>query len=103
MITDQTTTARPATTTGPSAPAVGEGSNHELAATGQVGAATRLRARTRRLAERGMATAEYAVGILAAVALALVVLKVFTDNSFFSLLLGFVSDLIGKAGAMIPR
>lgn len=59
------------------------------------------RSTLRRTCERGMATAEYAVGILAAVALALVLLKVFTDNSFFSVLLKFVTNLIGKAGGML--
>lgn len=53
--------------------------------------------------ERGMATAEYAVGILAAVALALVLLRVFTDNRFFTQLLKFVTGLIGKVGTMLPR
>lgn len=50
-----------------------------------------------------MATAEYAVGILAAVALALVLLRVFTDNRFFTQLLKFVTGLIGKVGSMLPR
>lgn len=59
------------------------------------------RAKLRRTCERGMATAEYAVGILAAVALALVLLKVFTDNSFFTVILKFVTNLIGKAGGML--
>ena len=57
--------------------------------------------RRRTLLERGMATAEYAVGILAAVALALVLLHIFTDQDFFEVLLKFVVDLIGKAAAMI--
>ncbi|GAA2183142.1 hypothetical protein GCM10009785_25460 [Brooklawnia cerclae] len=52
--------------------------------------------------QRGMATAEYAVGILAAVALALVLLKIFTNNDFFSTLLKFVVGLIGKASGMLP-
>lgn len=51
--------------------------------------------------QRGMATAEYAVGILAAVALALVLLKVFNDNAFFDTLLKFVVGLIGKVGGML--
>ncbi|RLP09788.1 DUF4244 domain-containing protein [Propionibacterium australiense] len=55
----------------------------------------------RRAYERGMATAEYAVGILAAAALALVLLHVFTDNSFFQKMLKFVVDLIGKIAPMI--
>lgn len=56
----------------------------------------------RRAWQRGMATAEYAVGILAAVALALVLLRVFTDEGFFSTLLKFVVGLIGKVGGMLP-
>lgn len=55
----------------------------------------------RRACQRGMATAEYAVGILAAVALALVLLRVFTDNKFFAQMLKLVTQLIGKAGGMI--
>lgn len=51
--------------------------------------------------QRGMATAEYAVGILAAVALALVLLNIFNHNDFFTTLLKFVVGLIGKVGMMI--
>lgn len=58
-------------------------------------------AQMRRLAERGMVTAEYAVGILAAVALALVLLKVFNDNSVLDALLHYVTQLIGKLGTYI--
>lgn len=62
-----------------------------------VPAVTSSRGSKLRLAcQRGMATAEYAVGILAAVALALVLLKVFNDNAFFDVLLRFVVDLIKK-------
>lgn len=43
----------------------------------------RLHRRTNKLAERGMSTAEYAVGILAAVTFALVLLRIFNDNRFF--------------------
>jgi predicted DNA-binding protein (UPF0278 family) len=46
----------------------------------------------RQRCERGMATAEYAVGILAAVALALVLLKVFKADGF----LNMITDIIGK-------
>lgn len=56
----------------------------------------------RRALHRGMATAEYAVGILAAVALALVLLNIFNNNEFFSTLLKFVVGLIGKLGGMLP-
>ena len=55
----------------------------------------------RRAYERGMATAEYAVGILAAVALALVLLRIITDNSFFSRLLRIVLQILERVGAMI--
>jgi len=50
----------------------------------------------RRLAERGMATVEYAIGILAAAALALVLLRIITGADFFSVLLKFVVGLIAK-------
>lgn len=55
----------------------------------------------RRTWQRGMATAEYAVGILAAIALALVLLNVFQDSDFISAVLKFVTSLVGKAGGMI--
>ncbi|MDR1355409.1 MAG: DUF4244 domain-containing protein [Propionibacteriaceae bacterium] len=45
-----------------------------------------------RRSERGMATAEYAIGILAAVAFALVLLKVFRSNGF----LGLITQLVAK-------
>ena len=59
------------------------------------------RIQLRRACQRGMATAEYAVGILAAVALALVLLKIFNDNEFFTTMLRFVLDLIGRVGGMV--
>lgn len=59
------------------------------------------RQRLVRAAERGMVTAEYAVGILAAVALALVLLKVFHDNSIFTALLHYVTQLIGQLSSYI--
>lgn len=52
--------------------------------------------------QRGMATAEYAVGILAAVALALVLLGIFNDSKFISEMLKFVTGLIGKISAALP-
>lgn len=60
----------------------------ELAATGP--------STLRRWGQRGMVTAEYAVGILAAIALALVLVKVFNDNEFFTELLKQVTALIGQ-------
>ena len=62
---------------------------------------TRLN-RFRTTIERGMATAEYAVGILAAVALALVLLKVVTNNGFFTAVLKVVTGIIGKISGMLP-
>lgn len=57
--------------------------------------------RARRLAERGMVTAEYAVGILSAVAFALVLLKVFHDNSVFTAMLHYVTGVIGQLSSQI--
>ncbi|MFT3887920.1 MAG: DUF4244 domain-containing protein [Arachnia sp.] len=48
--------------------------------------------RVRRLAERGLTTVEYAVGLLAAAAAALVLLRIFNDNAFFQTLYTFVVD-----------
>ena len=58
--------------------------------------ARRSASQLRRACQRGMATAEYAVGILAAIALALVLMKVFNDNEFFTELLKQVTALIGQ-------
>lgn len=55
----------------------------------------------RRAAQRGMVTAEYAVGILAAVALALVLLKIFTNNDFFTMLLKFVLKILNTVSGQI--
>ncbi|MGA4668953.1 DUF4244 domain-containing protein [Propionibacteriaceae bacterium Y1923] len=56
---------------------------------------------TRRLAERGMSTAEYAVGILAAVSFALVLLRVVTDAEFFKTALKVVLKILGWVGGQI--
>lgn len=67
------------------------------------GATTVARAHKRavKLAQRGMSTAEYAIGILAAVTFALVLLRIFNDNQFFKTsfdvvlkVMGWVSDKI---------
>lgn len=47
-------------------------------------------------AERGMATVEYAIGVLAAAAVALVLLRIFNDNSFFQTLFDWVVGLLKK-------
>ena len=49
-----------------------------------------------------MATAEYAVGVMAAVAVALVLLKIVTGQDFFGAMLKFVVDIIGKLGGQLP-
>ena len=64
--------------------------------------ATNRRLAMRRAWQRGMATAEYAVGILAAVALALVLFNIFADSDFVTAMTKFVVDLITKAGAFLP-
>ena len=46
--------------------------------------------RVLRLADRGLTTVEYAVGLLAAAAAALVLLRIFSDNDFFKALYDFV-------------
>ena len=61
----------------------------------------RYRAARNKLIDRGMATAEYAVGILAAVALALVMLKIVTHQEVFTKLLKLVVGIIGKAVGMM--
>jgi hypothetical protein len=68
---------------------------------GRRGRLTRAADRTGRTLQRGMATAEYAVGILAAVALALVLLKIVTGQSFFSEMLKVVLGVLNKAGSQI--
>ncbi|WOT08219.1 DUF4244 domain-containing protein [Cutibacterium acnes] len=62
----------------------------------------RYRAACNKIIDRGMATAEYAVGMLAAVALALVLLKIVTHQEVFTKLLKLVVSIIGKAGGMLP-
>ncbi|HOA27010.1 MAG TPA: DUF4244 domain-containing protein [Arachnia sp.] len=63
--------------------------------------AERRRARVRRLAERGLTTVEYAVGLLAAAAAALVLLRIFNDNTFFQTLFTFVVDAFRNISAGI--
>ena len=46
----------------------------------------------RRLAERGLTTVEYAIGLLGAAA-ALLILRIFNDNSFFETAFKFVTDI----------
>jgi len=55
-----------------------------------------VKAKGRQLSERGMATAEYAVGILAAVALALVLMKVFNGDTFLTLVVKLITAIFSK-------
>ncbi|AQP49063.1 hypothetical protein BW730_17755 [Tessaracoccus aquimaris] len=50
----------------------------------------------RRLAQRGLTTVEYAIGLLAAAAVALVLLRIFNDNTFFKTMFDWVIDIFGK-------
>lgn len=52
--------------------------------------------RIRRLAQRGLTTVEYAIGLLAAAAVALVLLRIFNDNAFFKTLFDWVIDIFGQ-------
>lgn len=61
----------------------------------------RARGRGIILAERGMATAEYAVGILSAVALALVLFNLLKGSPFISELIKRLTEIIGKIGQSV--
>lgn len=50
----------------------------------------------RRFIERGLTTVEYAIGLLAAAALALVLLRIFNDNTFFQTMFDWVIAVFGK-------
>ena len=55
----------------------------------------------RRLAERGLTTVEYAIGLVAAATAALVLLRIFNDNAFFQTLMDWVLDIFTNlAGAL---
>lgn len=55
------------------------------------------RSRTaRRLAQRGLTTVEYAIGLVAAATAALVLLRVFNDNAFFQALMKWVLNIFTK-------
>ncbi len=44
----------------------------------------------RHLAERGLTTVEYAIGLVAAATAAIVLLRIFSDNAFFQMLQDWV-------------
>jgi len=74
----------------------------KAAAIGQLHQFAIVKMKVHQLAERGMATAEYAVGILAAVALALVLLKVFNADSFLTTITKLISTIFTKLIDWIP-
>ena len=57
--------------------------------------------RVRRLAQRGLTTVEYAIGLLAAAAVALVLLRIFNDNAFFDTLFKWVIDIFGQVASSL--
>lgn len=48
------------------------------------------KARNRRFDERGLTTVEYAIGLVAAATAAIVLLRIFSDNTFFQMLQDWV-------------
>ncbi|MBB1484052.1 DUF4244 domain-containing protein [Tessaracoccus sp. MC1865] len=54
------------------------------------------RAQLRRLTERGLTTVEYAIGLLAAATVAILLVRVFSDNAFFQVLFDWVTGVFGK-------
>ena len=48
---------------------------------------------SRRLAERGLTTVEYAIGLLDAAAAAMLLIRVFHDNSVFDTIMKWVTDI----------
>lgn len=71
------------------------GSEPSASALAEVNAAAVMspRSRGRRLAERGLTTVEYAIGLVAAAAAALVLLRIFNDNAFFKALFDWVVNV----------
>lgn len=59
----------------------------------------RPRHRVRHLAERGLTTVEYAIGLLAAAAAALVLVRIFNDNAFFQALFDWVIQVFNQVSA----
>ncbi len=47
----------------------------------------------KQLIERGLTTVEYAIGLLAAATAALLLVRIFSDNSFFQTVFDWVVDL----------
>ena len=54
------------------------------------------RSKAKRFLERGLTTVEYAIGLLAAAAVALVLLRIFNDNAFFEMLFDWVVNVFNN-------
>lgn len=52
------------------------------------------RSKLQALAERGLTTVEYAIGLVAAATVALVLVRIFNDNKFFKALFDMVTDAL---------
>ena len=74
----------------------------DLVTTSQPKKSAVIMSKLRHLTERGMATAEYAVGILAAVALALVLLKVFNAAPFIDTITKLLGSIFQKIVGWLP-
>ncbi len=62
-----------------------------MSALARIAACTELRSRV--LLERGLTTVEYAIGLLAAAAAALVLLRIFNEQPFFEMLYQWVVNV----------
>ena len=54
------------------------------------------RAQLRRLTERGLTTVEYAIGLLAAATVAILLVRVFSDNAVLQVVQEWVIGIFGK-------
>ena len=54
------------------------------------------RTEIRRLAERGLTTVEYAIGLLAAATVAILLVRVFSDNAVLQVVQEWVIGIFGK-------
>ena len=68
-------------------------SEGELVASGKN---ARRDVRARRLAQRGLTTVEYAIGLVAAATAALVLLRIFNDNAFFQALMSWILNIFAN-------
>ncbi len=60
-------------------------------------AQTKAAQKIRRRMERGLTTVEYAIGLLGAAAAAMLLLRIFSDTEFFTLLSMWVTDMFVNA------